>query len=140
MLCWRSGRRSAGQAESRQNADRGRRPRRLPGHRSNSHAPDSRCLIRHSYCLYRRLGGSLQRKSFSHQITYLKGKPEAASELLPRVHLVISLLKRWLLGTHQGAVSHKYLDDYLNEFVFALIDVNLPHAETFYRLAQQTVI
>ncbi len=41
-----------------------------------------------------------------------------ASELLPRVHRVASLLKRWLLGTHQGAVGGKYLDDYLDEFTF----------------------
>ncbi|MGB6710548.1 MAG: hypothetical protein WBE85_10400, partial [Methylocella sp.] len=25
--------------------------------------------------------------------------------LLPRVHRVMSLLKRWLMGTHQGAIS-----------------------------------
>jgi tripartite-type tricarboxylate transporter receptor subunit TctC len=29
----------------------------------------------------------------------------------------ISLFKRWLMGTHQGAVSYDHLDDYLNEFV-----------------------
>jgi hypothetical protein len=40
----------------------------------------------------------------------MKGKKETASQLLPRVHKVISLLKRWLMGTHQGAVSHKHLD------------------------------
>ena len=34
---------------------------------------------------------------------------------MPRVHRVISLLKRWLMGTHQGAVSHKHLDYYLDE-------------------------
>ena len=38
--------------------------------------------------------------------------------LLPRVHRVISLLKRWLLGTHQGAVGDEHLDYYLDEFVF----------------------
>ena len=37
---------------------------------------------------------------------------------MPRVHRVISLLKRWLIGTHQGAVSHKHLEDYLDEFTF----------------------
>jgi transposase-like protein len=41
-----------------------------------------------------------------------------ASVLLPRVHRVASLLKRWLLGTHQGAIHHAHLDDYLNEFTF----------------------
>jgi hypothetical protein len=31
---------------------------------------------------------------------------------------VISLLKRWLLGTHQGAVHASHLDYYLDEFTF----------------------
>ncbi len=41
---------------------------------------------------------------------------ERGEHLLPRVHRVISLLKRWLLGSHQGAISHKHLDYYLDEF------------------------
>lgn len=41
-----------------------------------------------------------------------------ASDLLPGVHRVASLSKRWLLGTHQGAVQADHLDQYLNEFVF----------------------
>ena len=38
--------------------------------------------------------------------------------LLPRVHRAISLLKRWMLGTHQGAMRSHHIDGYLNEFVF----------------------
>ena len=37
---------------------------------------------------------------------------------MPRVHRVASLLKRWLLGTHQESVSDKHLDYYLDEFAF----------------------
>ena len=37
---------------------------------------------------------------------------------MPGVHRVASLLKRWLLGTHQGSVSPDHLDAYLNEFTF----------------------
>jgi ISXO2-like transposase domain len=37
---------------------------------------------------------------------------------MPRVHLVASLLKRWLLGVHQGSVSAEHLDYYLDEFCF----------------------
>ncbi len=37
---------------------------------------------------------------------------------LKLVHLVVSLLKRWLLGTHQGAVSHEHLSYYLDEYTF----------------------
>ena len=42
----------------------------------------------------------------------------AAHIALPGVHGVFSLLKRWLLGTHQGAISRKYLQSYLSEFEF----------------------
>ena len=60
----------------------------------------------------------LETKGYVHRISYLDGQPKRASELLPRVHKAASLLKRWLLGTHQGAVSHEHLDYYLDEFVF----------------------
>ncbi len=39
-------------------------------------------------------------------------------ELLPAVHRVASLAKRWLLGTHQGSADNAHLASYLNEFVF----------------------
>ena len=39
---------------------------------------------------------------------------------LPAIHLVFGLAKRWLLGTHHGAVSAKHLPAYLDEFVFRL--------------------
>jgi transposase-like protein len=41
-----------------------------------------------------------------------------ATVLLPGVHRVASLAKRWLLGTHQGSVDDAHLPSYLNEFVF----------------------
>ena len=63
-----------------------------------------------------------------------------AEHLLPRVHRVISLLKRWLLGTHQGAVAHEYLQDYLDEFTFRFNRrKSASRGKLFYRLAQQTV-
>ena len=60
----------------------------------------------------------LESKGYEHEVTFLKRKKKTPSELMPRVHRVISLLKRWLIGTHQGAVSHKHLDSYLDEFTF----------------------
>ena len=45
-------------------------------------------------------------------------RTEAVDELLPQVHLVVSLVKRWLLGTHQGAVRDSHLEYYLDEFTF----------------------
>ena len=41
-----------------------------------------------------------------------------AVALLPNAHRAISLLKRWLLGTHQGAPSGKHIAGYLEEFEF----------------------
>lgn len=38
--------------------------------------------------------------------------------LLPHIHTIVSLLKRWLLGTHQGRVEEKHLQAYLDEYVF----------------------
>lgn len=58
--------------------------------------------------------------------------------LLPRVHRVVSLLKRWLLGTHQGAVGHDQLDAYLDEFTFRFNRrTSASRGKLFYRLAQQ---
>lgn len=51
---------------------------------------------------------------YIHQVL----SPDADEELLPQVHLVVSLLKRWLLGTHQGGVQVSHLDFYLDEFTF----------------------
>jgi transposase-like protein len=60
--------------------------------------------------------------------------------LLPRVHRVISLLKRWLLGTHQGAVGEEHLDYYLDEFTFRFNRRrSRSRGKLFYRLAQQAM-
>lgn len=60
--------------------------------------------------------------------------------LLPRIHRVISLLKRWLLGTHQGAIAQDHLDDYLDEFTFRFNRrKSKSRGKLFYRLAQQAV-
>jgi transposase-like protein len=40
------------------------------------------------------------------------------NNILPHVHMIVSLLKRWLLGTHQGAVQKMHLQAYLDEYVF----------------------
>lgn len=60
--------------------------------------------------------------------------------LLPRVHRAISLLKRWMLGTHQGAVRPQHLDDYLNEFAFRFNRrKSASRGKLFFRLAQHAV-
>ena len=56
---------------------------------------------------------------------------------MPEVHRVASLLKRWLLGTHQGAVSHDHLDYYLDEFTFRFNRRRARHRGLlFYRLIE----
>jgi hypothetical protein len=60
---------------------------------------------------------------------------------LPGVHRVASLLKRWLLGTHQGAVKPVQLDYYLDEFVFRFNRrTSRSRGLLFYRLLEQAVI
>jgi len=54
---------------------------------------------------------------FTHVVTRISGSGDPAHVAMPEVHRVASLLKRWLLGTHQGAVSHEQLDYYLDEYV-----------------------
>jgi len=82
----------------------------------------------------------LESKGYAHEVTFLKGKKKTPSELMPRVHRVISLLKRWLMGTHQGAVSHKHLDDYLDEFTFRFNRRrSKSRGKLFFRLVQQAV-
>jgi transposase-like protein len=48
----------------------------------------------------------------------VEGTPAKAGILFPRVHRVISNLKRWLLCTHAGRVTKKHLQRYLNEFQY----------------------
>ena len=83
---------------------------------------------------YRELTG------YTHDRRVQSRQPEDAAHLLPRAHRVISLLKRWLLGTHQGAIAADYLQDYLDEFTFRFNRRNsASRGKLFYRLAQQAV-
>ena len=82
----------------------------------------------------------LKANGYHHRVTYLRGEHALASELLPRVHRVVSLLKRWLLGTHQGRVGHAHLDYYLDEFTFRFNRRRSKHrGKLFFRLVQQAV-
>jgi transposase-like protein len=83
----------------------------------------------------------LEKNGYRHQVTVLRGKgKDAAIELLPRVHLVAGLLKRWLLGTHQGSVSGNHLDYYLDEFTFRFNRrKSRSRGKLFYRLVEQAL-
>lgn len=79
-------------------------------------------------------------KGYLHQTTVVKGRKESASDLLPRVHLIASLLKRWIMGTHQGAISHEHLEFYLDEFIFRFNRRSSRNrGKLFYRMVQQAV-
>ncbi len=79
-------------------------------------------------------------KDYRHEPHVQRLQPPGAESLLPRVHRVVSLLKRWLLGTHQGAIRLEHLDDYLNEFTFRFNRrKSASRGKLFYRLAQQAV-
>jgi transposase-like protein len=83
----------------------------------------------------------LARLGYEHEISILQDHEEdAAGKLLPRIHLVASLLKRWLLGTHQGAVATRHRDYYLDEFTFRFNRrTSRSRGKLFYRLLQQAV-
>ena len=68
------------------------------------------------------------------------GSYQTAGELLPGVHRIVSLLKRWRLGTHLGAVGTQHLGYYLDEFAFRFNRRKSHHrGKWFYRLMQQAV-
>ena len=55
---------------------------------------------------------------YIHECMAIKGDHKKADAHLPMVHLVISNLKTWLLGTHHGAIAKHHLQSYLNEFCY----------------------
>ena len=80
----------------------------------------------------------LEALGYRHEYDFLAGSSQSASELLPHVHRVAALLKRWLIGTHQGAVSREHLDYYLDEYTFRFNRRRSRHrGKLFYRLVQQ---
>jgi transposase-like protein len=82
----------------------------------------------------------LGEENYEHVVKTIHRSGKKASELLPHIHLVVSLIKRWLLGTHQGAVSPKYLAGYLDEYAFRFNRRLSTHrGKLFFRLIQQAV-
>ena len=78
-------------------------------------------------------------EGYPHDRQVQRSQPEG-EHLLPRVHRVVSLLKRWMLGTHQGAIGREHLDYYLDEFTFRFNRrKSASRGKLFYRLVQQAV-
>lgn len=83
----------------------------------------------------------LERLGYRHDVKNIKRSGEPAHKLLPKVHRVTSLLKRWLLGTLQGGVQANHLDYYLDEFTFRFNRrSSRSRGLLFYRLLQQAVM
>jgi transposase-like protein len=83
---------------------------------------------------------SLNELGYRHRPKAISSSGDLAHVVMPGVHRVASLLKRWLLGTHQGAVSREHVDYYLDEFTFRFNRRTSRHRGTlFYRLLQQAV-
>lgn len=61
---------------------------------------------------------ALEDAGYEHRVVNLSASGDPAHVEMPGVHRLAALLKRWLLGTHHGAVESKHLQAYLNEYVF----------------------
>ena len=77
---------------------------------------------------------------YEHQQTILSSSDDPAHVSMPGVHRIASLLKRWLLGTHQGAFSPEHLQSYLEEFTFRFNRrTSSSRGQLFRRLLEQAV-
>jgi transposase-like protein len=77
---------------------------------------------------------------YEHRQTILSSSDDPAHIAMPGVHQIASLLKRWLLGTHQGAFSPEHLQSYLEEFTFRFNRrTSSSRGQLFRRLLEQAV-
>lgn len=82
----------------------------------------------------------LTKAGYAHRVIRADTDTTVGVNLLPHAHQVASLLKRWLLGTHQGAVTADHLDFYLDEFTFRFNRrTSASRGLLFHRLMQQAV-
>lgn len=81
----------------------------------------------------------LEAQGYSRDV--VRKKSTIGDNLLPLANRVASLLKRWLMGTHQGAVRPSHLDYYLDEFTFRFNRrTSGSRGKLFYRLVQQAMM
>ncbi len=82
---------------------------------------------------------NLAKKGYSHKII-VHPKQEPGEDPTPLVDRIASLLKRWLLGTHQGGQQFSHLHYYLDEFTFRFNRrTSRSRGQLFYRLVQQAL-
>ena len=84
---------------------------------------------------------NLPSRGFTHKPDAVSQGSDPAHVVLPAVHRVASLLKRWLLGTHHGGIGAQHVEAYLDEFIFRF---NRRQSNArgllFYRLIQNAVV
>ena len=81
-----------------------------------------------------------QLASMGYEHIIVRHSADVGKNLLPLVNRVAALLKRWLQGTHQGAVHASHLDYYLDEFTFRFNRrTSRSRGKLFFRLVQQAV-
>ena len=77
---------------------------------------------------------------YKHIVTNISASEDPAHVIMPRVHRVASLLDRWWLGIHQGAIRPLHLDYYLDEYTFRYNRrTSRARGLLFYRLMEQAV-
>jgi transposase-like protein len=82
----------------------------------------------------------LSERGYTHEYTVMLASAEPAHEHLPGVHIVASLLKRWIAGTLHHGITKRHLDYYLDEFTFRFNRrTSRARGLLFYRLLQQAV-
>ena len=84
--------------------------------------------------------GYSQLESLGYVHDIIRHETAIGDNLLPRCNRVASLLKRWLMGTHQGGISHEHLDYYLDEYTFRFNRrTSRYRGKLFFRLLQQAM-
>ncbi len=80
----------------------------------------------------------LDKLGYEHEV--IRKEAAVGRNLLPKVNKVVSLVKRWLLGTYQGGIHLSHLDYYLDEYTFCFNRrTSRSRGKLFYRLVQQAV-
>jgi transposase-like protein len=84
---------------------------------------------------------NVTKHGYTRQVTVLSSSGDPAHVSMPGVHRVASLLKRWILGTHQGSVTPDHLQSYLEEFTFRFNRrTSRNRGLVFRRLLEQAVV
>jgi len=83
----------------------------------------------------------LSKHGYQHERTILSTSGDPAHVAMPGVHRVASLIKRWILGTHQGSVIPAHLQSYMEEFTFRFNRrTSNSRGLVFHRLLEQSMI